>query len=153
MATGHHRSAALDDEIARRMAQAGLRWTRARRRVIEVVAEADAPQSVPDLQDRIGREVPLSSLYRVINDLVEARIVIKVEFAQGFARFELDESLAAHHHHVVCTACGKVADIELSDVEAQLSITAKKLTAATGFTVDTHRLDFFGTCADCLQAS
>ena len=54
----------------------------------------------------VGPDVPLSSLYRIIGDLVAAGVLIRLEFAEGFARFELDEELAEHHHHLVCTECG-----------------------------------------------
>jgi Fur family transcriptional regulator, ferric uptake regulator len=136
-------------EINRRMAKAGLRWTRARRIVVDTVGAATAPVSVPDLQATIGRQVPLSSLYRVIADLLAAKILIKLEFAEGFARFELDEELAEHHHHLVCTTCGLVIDVELHDAEAALLVTATAVMERTGFAVTMHRLDFFGTCASC----
>ncbi len=91
-ATSALKDPAIASEIDRRMARAGLRWTRARRIVLDAIAGAPAPRSVPELQEALGRDVPLSSLYRVIGDLVGARILIKLEFAEGFARFELDES-------------------------------------------------------------
>lgn len=140
-------------EIDRRMAKAGLRWTRARRIVLDTITAAPAPQSVPDLQATIGREVPLSSLYRVIGDLVSARILIKLEFAEGFARFELDEELAAHHHHLVCTECGSVADVELPDFEQAIASASAALKRRTGFRVTMHRLDFFGMCGSCVSAA
>jgi Fe2+ or Zn2+ uptake regulation protein len=142
---------AVVTEIERRMARAGLRWTRARRTVLESVAAAPAPRSVPELQEAIGRDVPLSSLYRVIGDLVAARILIKLEFAEGFARFELDEELAAHHHHLVCTRCGAVADVELHEFEGALTDAARTVQRRTGFAVSMHRLDFFGVCSTCAR--
>jgi Fur family ferric uptake transcriptional regulator len=144
---------ATSTEIDRRMAKAGLRWTRARRIVLDAVSTAPAPQSVPDLQAVIGREVPLSSLYRVIADLVSARILIRLEFAEGFARFELDEELAAHHHHLVCTECGAVTDVELHEFEQAIAATASSLRRRTGFRATMHRLDFFGTCRACSGGS
>ena len=108
-----------------------------------------SPASVPDIQARIGPVVPLSSLYRIIGDLVDAKVLIKLEFAEGFARFEFDEGLAEHHHHLVCTECGSVADLELADLEASLDGTNKTIRRRTGFKVSSHRLDFFGVCSDC----
>lgn len=110
-----------------------------------------APMSVPELQAHVGPAVPLSSLYRIIGDLVEAKVLIKLEFAEGFARFELDEELAAHHHHLVCNQCGAVADLELGALETMLDGTASTIGAQTGFVVHTHRLDFFGLCGPCSE--
>jgi Fe2+ or Zn2+ uptake regulation protein len=139
----------LDGEIDRRLARRGQRWTRGRQAVVDAMKGSVAPMSVPDLQAAVGDAVPLSSLYRIIGDLVDAKVFIKLEFAEGFARFELDEELAAHHHHLVCNSCGVVADLELSDLESTLDTTAAAIARATGFVTKSHRLDFFGLCQKC----
>jgi Fur family transcriptional regulator, ferric uptake regulator len=137
------------DEINRRLEGAGQRLTKGRRSVIEAMQSSDAPLSIPELQTIVGTSVPLSSLYRIITGLVDAKVLVKLEFAEGFARFELDESLDQHHHHLVCTDCGSVADVELADLEITLHATTKSIKRKVGFQVATHRLDFFGTCNDC----
>ena len=139
------------EEIDRRLARAGHRWTRGRRSVVDAMHGIAAPLSVPELQAKVGAQVPLSSLYRIISDLVDAKVLIKLEFAEGFARFELDEGLAEHHHHLVCTECGAVADLELADLETVLEGTSKPIKRRTGFQVASHRLDFFGLCANCAK--
>ncbi len=143
----------VEQEIDRRMASAGLRWTSGRRALIDAAAKADSPLSVPDLQAAIGPKVPLSSLYRIISDLLGAKVLIKLEFAEGFARFELDEELASHHHHLVCTSCGDVADLELHDLEVMLETAVKSIQKRTGFRASTHRLDFFGSCRTCTKTA
>ena len=139
------------EEIDRRLARAGHRWTRGRKAVVDAMQGITAPLSVPELQTKVGTNVPLSSLYRIISDLVDAKVLIKLEFAEGFARFELDEGLAEHHHHLVCTDCGAVADLELADLESVLEATSKPIKRRTGFHVASHRLDFFGLCAACAK--
>lgn len=126
-----------------------MRWTKGRRSVIGVFQEVNAPLSVTELQAKVGPSVPLSSLYRIISDLVDAKVLIKLEFAEGFARFELDEGLAEHHHHLVCTECGAVIDLELHELEVTLESTSKSIKRRTGFEVASHRLDFFGLCTTC----
>jgi Fur family ferric uptake transcriptional regulator len=144
-------SAVADEEIARRLASTGLRWTPGRREVVAAFGEATAPLSVQDVQQALAMRVPLSSLYRILADLVAARVLIRLEFAEGFARYELDEELAVHHHHLVCTECGAVADLELPELERTLGATAGAVTAETGFAIRAHRVDFFGVCASCRQ--
>jgi Fur family ferric uptake transcriptional regulator len=139
-----------DDEIKRRLRDANLRATAGRTRVIEVMKGSAQPASVPEIQLLVGDEVPLSTLYRIIADLVDARVLRKLEFAEGFARYELDEDLAAHHHHLVCTVCGTVTDLSLDDLETQLDRTAVEILRTKGFITSAHRLDFFGTCEECL---
>ena len=139
----------LHEEVSLRLARAGQRWTGGRRQVVAAVARATAPLSVSEVHEVVGPDVPLSSLYRILGDLVAAGILIRLEFAEGFARFELDEGLAEHHHHLVCTACGIVADLELPDLERTLDTTAVDIHRRAGFEARTHRLDFFGLCAAC----
>jgi Fur family transcriptional regulator, ferric uptake regulator len=145
-------TANVHEEIDRRLAKAGQRWTRGRRSVVGVMARASAPVSVPELQALVGPSIPLSTLYRIISDLLAARVLIKLEFAEGFARFELDDALSTHHHHLVCTECGTVIDLELADLETVLDGTSATIRKRTGFKVASHRLDFFGLCAVCVKA-
>lgn len=140
---------ATEDEISRRLARAGQRWTAGRRVVVNAFAASQAPLSVQEVHDHIGGTVPLSSLYRILADLATAGVLIRLEFAEGFARFELDEGLAQHHHHLVCTECGSVTDLELPDLERTLGQAAQRLRRRAGFTARTHRLDFFGVCGSC----
>jgi Fur family transcriptional regulator, ferric uptake regulator len=142
---------AVSDEITRRLERAGQRWTRGRRQVVDTFAGATAPLSVPEVQEAIGNGVPLSSLYRIIGDLVDAGVLIRLEFAEGFARFELDEELVEHHHHLVCTQCGSVSDLELPQLERTIGETARGIRRRTGFSARTHRLDFFGLCRECAE--
>ena len=81
---------ALVEEVGHRLARAGLRWTGGRRAVVEIFESAQAPLSMQELQDG-AREarVPLSSLYRIVSDLIAANVLVKLEFEEGFARFEL----------------------------------------------------------------
>ena len=139
----------LQEEVSLRLARAGQRWTGGRRQVVAAFALASAPLSVSDVHDVVGSDMPLSSLYRILGDLVAAGVLIRLEFAEGFARFELDEGLAEHHHHLVCTGCGIVADLELPDLERTLGDTAVDIQRRAGFEARTHRLDFFGLCAAC----
>jgi Fur family ferric uptake transcriptional regulator len=50
-----------------------------------------------------------------------------------------------HHHHVVCSTCGRsteVADLGLAEVMAEAG-------RRTGYRIDEHRLELYGTCAEC----
>lgn len=117
--------------------------------MVEAFAGATAPLSVTEVHEAVAADVPVSSLYRILADLVSAGILIRLEFAEGFARFELDEDLAEHHHHLVCTGCGLVSDLELPDLERTIGRTARGIEERSGFRARTHRLDFFGTCNRC----
>src|SRR5438309_8171875 len=144
---------ALVEEVGHRLARAGLRWTAGRRAVVAIFESAQAPLSMQDLQDRArAARVPLSSLYRIVSDLVAANVLVRLEFEEGFARFELVEELARHHHHLVCVECGTVEDFEgpgLPDLERAVDDAMRSIVRRHRFAVRNHRLDFFGTCATC----
>ncbi len=144
---------ALIEEIGHRMARSGLRWTPGRRAVVDIFETARAPLSMQELQDRAQEaRVPLSSLYRIVSDLVIANVLVRLEFEEGFARFELVEELARHHHHLVCVECGAVEDFEgpgLPDLERAVDDAMRSIRRRHRFSVRNHRLDFFGTCSTC----
>ena len=146
----------LVEEVGHRLARAGLRWTAGRRAVVAIFESAQAPLSMQDLQDRAAEaRVPLSSLYRIVSDLIGANVLVRLEFEEGFARFELVEELAKHHHHLVCVECGTVEDFEgpgLSDLERAVDDAMRSIVRRQRFAVRNHRLDFFGTCAACTAA-
>ena len=75
-----------------------------------------------------------------------ARIVT----TDDFARYELAEDLTEHHHHLICSTCGDVADFSLQpSVEEELDRALRKVARRTSFAVDGHRLDLVGICSSC----
>ena len=55
----------------------------------------------------------------------------------------------AHHHHVVCTSCGRTADVG----DLGLGAIADEVESQTGFALDSHRIELYGLCADCRARS
>jgi Fur family ferric uptake transcriptional regulator len=51
----------------------------------------------------------------------------------------------AHHHHVVCSGCGRTSEID----DAGLRVFVDEVAARTGFSIDTHRVELFGLCPAC----
>ena len=67
-----------------------------------------------------------------------------------FARYELAEHLTEHHHHLICSTCGDVADFSLDGRPgASLDLALHRAADDMGFRIATHRLDLLGTCASC----
>ena len=51
-----------------------------------------------------------------------------------FARWELTEDLAGHHHHLICATCGRVEDVPASaGLERSVAAAAAAITRTTGF--------------------
>jgi Fe2+ or Zn2+ uptake regulation protein len=141
----------LQDEVARRLAAVDQRFTSGRRGLVEILAEASRPLSVPDIvAAEGGSPLPQSSVYRNLTVLAEAGVVRRVLGADEHARFELAEDLAGHHHHLVCSSCGSVSDVTAAPrLERALSEAARLAAEEVGFEVTEHRIDLVGVCSSC----
>ncbi len=132
-----------------RLERVDQRYTTGRRDLVQVLADAGRPLVVAEIVER-RRGLAQSSAYRNLNVLEQAGVVRRVPGADEFARYELDEDLTEHHHHLVCTNCGKVADYTMSDqLERAVIKAVGAITEETGFVPAAHQLDLFGLCSDC----
>jgi Fur family transcriptional regulator, ferric uptake regulator len=135
--------------IEARLRRAEQRYTGGRRALIELLLEVGHPVSIADIGAALP-SLPRSSAYRHLVDLQSAGVVRRIAATDEFARFELDEHLTEHHHHLICTSCGRVLDITPSAAfERTVSRQLGDLAAAHGFTPLGHLVDVLGTCADC----
>ena len=84
-----------------------------------------------------------ATVYRCLTLLVEEGILCRVLLEDGSLHYQL--SHRAHHHHLICTACGLSQDLLGCDIEGILSEKALH----DGFRMDGHRLEVYGRCAGC----
>jgi Fe2+ or Zn2+ uptake regulation protein len=128
---------------------AQIRQTPIRKMLLSILSRTKKPISVPELEanadvQKLGSDTV--TIYRTLETFYQAGIVNRLEFQEGKFRYEL--SGRNHHHHVVCTTCGKVIDIkDCIDGEAE-----KQIAMETGFSIQSHSLEFFGLCPDCKTA-
>jgi Fur family ferric uptake transcriptional regulator len=125
------------------------RYTAGRYAVVSVLASCGRPITIAEIADQ-APSVPRSSAYRHLADLEAAGVVRRLSAGDEFARFELAEDLTHHHHHLLCSLCGKVVDVTPSaDFEVTVASMVKELTKAQGFVATTHALDVIGHCREC----
>lgn len=139
----------LHTTAAQRLRGSGLRYTASRRAVVDVLAAAERPLTIPEI---LGKAASLaqSSAYRNLNELIEAGVVHRLVAGDEFSHFELAEDLTSHHHHLVCTHCGRVTDVTLDDeLEASLTRALERVAHGAGFEAEHHRLDVLGRCGSC----
>lgn len=145
------KAGALDihDEVGIRLAAVDQRYTAGRRAIIEVLAAAERPLTVPEITSR-SPSVPVSSAYRSLTALVDAGVLRRVAGTDDHGRFELSEDLGGHHHHLLCDGCGVVSDISAYPrLERALADAARVAREETGFEVTGHRIDLLGRCTAC----
>ena len=89
-----------------------------------------------------GSSVGLATVYRTLNDMAESGVVDVVHTETGEQLYRLCGT--AHHHHLICTSCGKTIE-----VQAPLEAWVQSVAQENGFTNVHHVLDVYGVCADC----
>lgn len=124
----------------------GLRRTKLREAVLNVLIGSHSPISVPELQSAL-KTMDLSpnktSLYREIESLLEHGIADQTSLA-GTRKYFVAAS-GRHHHHVICTSCEQTQCLELPAVEEAL----RQVRVQDGFAVTGHDLTLYGLCPHC----
>ena len=127
----------------------GLKRTKPRQRVLEVLSSAAVPMTALDICEQIGREgesVWLSTVYRILDQFTERGIAVKTAVLDsGMALYELSRS--GHRHYAVCMGCNKVIPMENCPMERFYP----KL-EESGFQVTGHKLEMYGYCKECVHA-
>lgn len=139
----------LHPAVAARLDGDGQRYTSGRRRLVEVLVEAGRPLTAAEVLEEAA--LAQSSAYRNLAVLEGCGVVHRVSGSDDLARFELAEDLTDHHHHhLICTVCGAVADFTVPDaLERRVTALMDDVATSSGFVADHHRLDLFGICANC----
>jgi Fur family ferric uptake transcriptional regulator len=136
--------------VEARLDERDQRYNVNRRRIVEALAEAASPLTLPELLRR-RPSLTQSSTYRNLAALEEAQVVRRVVSGSEHAHYELAEHLTEHHHHLVCVGCGSITDITLAPpLEARLEQAFDVAAEARGFRPAGHAIDIYGRCATCV---
>jgi Fe2+ or Zn2+ uptake regulation protein len=142
-------SPSIHDAVGVRLARVDQRYTKLRRLLVETLAVAARPLTIPEIVASTPR-LPQSSAYRNVTTLMEVGVVCRVPGTDDHGRYELAEELSGHHHHLVCTHCGRVEDVPATPrLELALDDAARAVTDRQGYQVNEHRFDQLGLCPDC----
>jgi len=141
---------ALDSQVATMLAEKDVRYTRARRLVVEALDGADGPRTAAQIHSSVSGDVPLSSLYRTLTVLEVAGVVVPHTGAKGVVHYELAEWITGHHHHLVCLKCGTIEDVDVpGSFEKSMEKMVSKVGSQSGFTAVDHSLEIHGVCGAC----
>ncbi len=132
---------------------AGYRRGGARQAVVDLLARQDCALSALEVEDRLraegARRVGRASVYRVLDELEQLKLVGRVEVGQGVARYEpVHPGGEHHHHHLVCDACGEVIPFADDELERAIARVAERV----AFDVAQHDVVLHGRCGACRAA-
>ncbi len=140
-------------EAIRKFNQHDQRYTSQRRLIVTVLAAADRPLIIQQLIKRASstkKVLAQSSLYRNLVVLENVGVVQRVFSTDEVARYELNDEILGHHHHLVCSKCGEVLDVRIPEaLELNLDAALLQIAKRSGFKLDQHRLDLIGRCSKC----
>lgn len=132
--------------VIQRLEGSGYRLTPPRLAVVAAAADAGDQFSAEEIAQRLsgtGR----ATVFRTLKLLVELDVLCRVLLDDGNLRYRW--SRRGHHHHLVCVACGAVADFTACDVSQRVA----DLTTQLNFAVEGHWLEVYGQCATCRKAA
>jgi Fur family ferric uptake transcriptional regulator len=134
------------DELLR---EGGLKATPKRRLVAEYLLARRATRTPEQVWRQLRRKLGalgLPTIYRILEELVSIGILTRVEWPDRNLRYApCHAEHGRHHHHVVCTECGRVGEVKACTVDEQ----KRAIERASGFRVLSHRLQIEGLCPRC----
>ena len=117
---------------------AGLKVTHARRSILKLLeTHPHSHLSAYDIHQQLFKKeknVGIATVYRVLNQFVEAGICVRHNFETGQSLYELAPDI--HHDHMVCLTTGTVTEFEDELIEER----QKKMAAEKGYKIIDHSL-------------
>jgi Fur family transcriptional regulator, ferric uptake regulator len=137
------------DPLVNALDRAGYRLTAPRRSVAELIAAREGHFTAQDLLDdakvrRLG--IGRATIFRALDLFTGLNVLERLDLPSGEHAYVPCEP--SHHHHIVCSACGRVTDVD----DAGLASAVEAIQRATGWQIESHRLELYGRCPRCRTA-
>jgi Fur family peroxide stress response transcriptional regulator len=128
-------------------AQHGLTATHQRQVIYETLMSLPGHPSTEAIYDKVRQRIPsisLATVYKNVRTFLDSGVFQEVSFHHGSLRVEANRR---PHHHLVCTRCKTIVDLE----EDQFEPLRLRGGAPYGFTVQRFAVDVLGICNACSQ--
>jgi Fur family peroxide stress response transcriptional regulator len=119
-----------------------------RRAILSALVDRDDHPTIDQVFEDAKARIPgvsRTTVYRVLETLVELGVAKRTKHFQSAARFDGNTD---HHHHLVCIRCNKVVDFDGPEINGVSLPDARR----TGFEVTDFSVYFEGLCSDCKRA-
>ncbi|RXH56225.1 ferric uptake regulator, FUR family [Granulicella sibirica] len=126
----------------------GIAVTHQRQVLYEVMRAMSGHPSPEEIYAGVRQRIPtisLATVYKNIHLFVESGVLREVSLHHGTVRVEMT---GHEHHHVVCSKCKSISDID----ESELGLIPKQDRLPGGFLVERYAVDVIGLCANCQQS-
>ncbi|MEC7881256.1 MAG: transcriptional repressor [Chloroflexota bacterium] len=124
--------------------------TQPRLLLLEILLKSDGPLKIQEVIKLSKGKLAISSLYRIINDLKNFKLINEFQTLENTKVIELADVKDEHHHHIFCESCGAVYDFEVdSHIEKELEKEIIKIKSKYDIIVKSHSLELLGLCKTC----
>jgi len=130
------------------LGQAGYRLTTPRRALADLIAARRGHFTAEELLGESRRRrlgLTRATVFRSLDVLADLELVERLDLPSGEHAFVACRPAQEHHHHIVCSSCGRSTEVADHGFEA----VATSIARSTGYRVDVHRLELFGLCPSC----
>jgi Fe2+ or Zn2+ uptake regulation protein len=113
--------------------------------VAELIVAREGHFSAADLMaDARARRLGIgrATIFRALDLFTELNVLERLDLLSGEHAYVPCEPVG-HHHHIVCSACGRVTEIE------EVGLALEEIQRRTGWQVESHRLELYGRCPRC----
>lgn len=129
--------------------QHGLAVTHQRQVIFETLASLPGHPSPEEVFEKVRKKIPaisLATVYKTIHTFLNSGIFGEVSLHHGSLRVDRN---TRPHHHLVCTRCKSLVDIDEADLEpVRLCVSLPE-----GFRVHRYAIEILGLCAKCAARS
>ena len=136
----------MSEENIKLLKKAGLKITEPRLTILALMQEHKmqhfSAEDVYKLLLEKGEEIGLATVYRVLNQFDEAKILTRHNFEGNKSVFEL--APIEHHDHIICVDCGKVFEFNDEVIEKR----QREISKQHGIQLENHSLYLYGKCND-----
>jgi len=135
----------LKEKIDTLLKATKLKRTSPRRKILEILINANKPQTAEDILSAIGKtRINKVTIYRTLDSMIESGLVHRAFVSDGNCHFELADKCTEHqcHPHFVCTDCGQTRCLPEVSVPMATSTPA-------GFVVERQQVRLEGLCPAC----
>ena len=134
----------MDEDL---LVHLGIKVTRQRKMIIEILDHASTPLTADDIYERIEDKdtINYSTVYRTLSLLDEKDAVTNIGEPGGKTYYQLKKH--HHKHQLECVGCHKHITINQCPLEAFSCMLNKE----TGFVITEHHLQIKGICPECAK--
>lgn len=137
------------DGYRKKLKEAGYKLTPQRIAILDAIEMNKGKhlntEEIYDLVRQRNPEMGLATVYRTLQLLEELEVVSSLNLEDGCVRYELYDNGHHNHHHLICSNCGSVIEVE-GDLLDSLEM---KIEKEYDFKILDHKLKFYGICSKC----